>query len=245
MLTGWCWYAGTLVPVIGLVQVGEQTMADRYTYVPLVGLFIIIAWGIDDLFAQWPRKKIILTTLASVAFPAMLVLTSEQLRFWSSNDALLLHAMNVTTGNYLAYNNFGVALLERGQFNEAIGYFRKAIKIRPLYSDTFNNLGVCYSHLGHDQESMQAFKKAIEIKPDYADAHYNLGTVYFQIGQYQQAIDAFKQAIKLTPDNSWAHFGLGSAYLKIGDKNSALAEYEILRKRDHEKANNLLNLIRK
>ncbi len=243
LLTGWLWYIGTLVPVIGMVQVGEQTMADRYTYVPLVGLFIIIAWAFKDLSVNWPKRKIILTTLLLAASAALAVLTSEQLRFWRDNNSLLVHALSVTKGNYLAHNNMGVALLEKGRFSEAMAHFRQAIKLRPIYPDTFNNLGVCYSHLGQYEESIQAFKKAIELKPDYADAQYNLGTVFYEMGQYNQAINVFKQAVKFKPRDAWIHFGIGAAYLKLGEKKSALAEYEILRKLDAEKADRLLNLI--
>lgn len=245
LLTGWLWYLGTLVPVIGLVQVGEQTMADRYSYIPLVGLFIIIAWGIKDLSINWPKRKIILTAMSLLVFTALIVFTGEQLSYWRSSDALLLHALNVTKGNYLAHNNLGVSLLEAGHFREAIYHFRQAIKFRPLYPDTFNNLGVCYSHLGRNEESMQAFKQAIEIKPDYADAHYNLGTAFFQTGQYHEAENSFKRALEIRPDDGWIHFGLGLTYLKLGDKNSATAEYEALRKLNPQKASQLLNLLDK
>ena len=245
LLTSWLWYLGTLVPVIGLVQVGEQTMADRYTYIPIVGLFIIVAWAISDLSARWLHRKILLTAMAAVVLAAFAAFTTEQLMFWKDSDSLLVHALNVTKDNYLAHNNLGVALLERGQFREATAHFQQAIKLRPIYPDTFNNLGACYSHFGQHEESIKAFKKAIEIQPDYADAHYNLGTVFYQLGRYNEALSSFKQAMKFKQNDPWFHFAMALTYLKLNDKNSAMAEYEILRKLDPEKAGQLFNLIMK
>jgi len=139
---GWLWYIGTLVPVIGLVQIGRQSMADRYTYIPLIGLFIVIAWGVPEIVAQWRHRKILLTIFATVLLSILMTVTWKHLRHWGNSITLFEHTLEVTSNNYLAHNNLGVALDIQGRTQEAIDHYLKALRIKPDYVEAHNN-GIC------------------------------------------------------------------------------------------------------
>jgi tetratricopeptide (TPR) repeat protein len=226
LFTGWFWYIGTLAPVIGLVQIGSYAMADRFTYIPLTGLFIIIAWGADGLLAGRPKGKIVLSISAAAALSALLICTSFQVRYWRNNTTLFEHAIKVTTNNFLAYNNVGFAYGELGRWTEAMEAFRQAIKIRPDYTEAYNNLGVAYNKFGRYAEEIEAYKQAVKIKPDYAKAHYNLGVAYSKLGRLTEAMEAFQQAINLKPDYVEAHYNLGVAYGELGRWTEAIEAHK-------------------
>jgi tetratricopeptide (TPR) repeat protein len=252
---GWFWFLGTLVPVIGLVQVGEQSLADRYTYIPYTGLFIIIAWGLPELLSKWlyrsPRcrdvaaGKIALGIAAAMVLTAMGIGTYRQVGYWKNNSTLFTHAVEVTQNNYIAHNDFGVAYGELGRWQDAIEAYKQAIRIKPNYAEAHYNLGVAYGKLGRYQDAIKAYKQAIRIEPDLAEAHDNLGNIYGKLGRYQDAAEAFKRAIRIKPDFADARYNLGVTYFLTGDKGSALEEYEILKTLDAEQANKLFNLIYK
>jgi Tfp pilus assembly protein PilF len=226
LLVGWLWYVGTLVPVIGLVQVGEFATADRYTYMPLTGLFIIIVWGADELLAGWRWRKIAMGASASTVLLALSICTGLQLRYWQNSVTLFEHALKVTNNNYLAYHNLGFAYIELGRYNEAIEVCKQAIRIRSDDSKAHNNLGVAYGCLGRYDESIENCKEAIKIKPNYAKAHYNLGTAYMQTGRYNEAIESYKQAIKIEPDYAPTYCNLGYIYGILGRYNEVIESYK-------------------
>jgi tetratricopeptide (TPR) repeat protein len=239
---GWLLFLGTLVPVIGLVQIHSFAMADRFTYIPLTGLFIIIAWGADDFLADGRLGKIMLGISATAVLSALLICTSFQLRYWRNNVTLFEHAIRVTANNSMAYYNLGVAYSKVGRWQEAIEAYRQSTRIKPAF-DALYNLGNAYSELGRWQEAVEAYKQAIAIKPDLAQAYSNLGNSYYNLGRRMEAVEAYRQAIALKPDFAEAHYNLGVAYLQIGDKGSALEECKILKTLDAERANKLFNLI--
>ncbi|TFG50228.1 MAG: tetratricopeptide repeat protein [Candidatus Brocadiia bacterium] len=243
LATGWLWYLGTLVPVIGLVQFGDQSMADRYAYIPLTGLLIMIAWGVPELISKLPYRKAVLGLSMAMVLTASAICSHQQVRFWENSVTLFRHALDVTQNNYLACYNLGDAYCDLGLYREAIEAYKQAIKIKPI-ADTYNNLGFACCGIGRYQEAIEAFKQVIRIKPD-AIAYNNLGVAYGKSGRYQEAIEAYKQAIKLKQDFADAHFGLGLAYLKSSDKTSALQEYKILKTLDAAMAEKLLNMINK
>ena len=174
---GWLWYLGTLVPVTGLVQVGLQSMADRYTYVPLIGLFVIGAWGISDFLARFPRRNFIFFILALVVFPMLMMITCVQSGHWRNSIALFGHALDVTNDNYVAHNNMGSALAAKGHLDNAIRHFAAAIQIRPWQARPFNNLGAALMLKGENEKALRFFEKALEIHPDFEDALKNLKIV--------------------------------------------------------------------
>jgi len=242
---GWFWFVVTLVPVIGFVQVGWQAMADRYTYISYIGLFIMIAWGLPELLSKWPQRKIALGLSMVIALIPLGICSHKQISYWNNSFTLLSHALDVTQNNYIAYFGLGVAYANLGCWQDEIEAYKQTIRIQPDYADAHFNLGVAYANLGRWQDAAEAYKQAVRIKPDYAEAHYNLGVAYTNLGRWQDAAEAYKQAIRIRPDYAEAHSNLGITYLVAGDKSLALEEYKILKTLDAEKANELFKLIHK
>lgn len=225
LLVGWFWYLGTLVPVIGLVLVGDQAMADRYTYVPLTGLFIIIAWTANDLLAKSHYRKAILSFLTLAIISTLFVCAFFQTRHWRNSQSLFEHAMKVTDRNYLAYNNLGLVMIQQGKINEAIDHFRHSLLIKPDYIEAINNLAFVYSRLGLTAEAMAASKRAIEIKPQYGGAYCNLARAYNDLNQPSNAIYACKKALSINPDFAEAYCNLGVAYGKLNKSVEATESF--------------------
>jgi tetratricopeptide (TPR) repeat protein len=223
---GWFWFVGTLVPVIGIVKFTGPSYADRFTYIPYIGLFIIIAWGLSELLSKWPYRKIALGITAAMVLTAMGICTYRQVSYWNNSFTLFSHAIEVTQNNYIAHNDLGVAYLSLGRYQDALESCKQAIRIEPDYADAHNNLGNVYLSLGRWQYAIEAYKQAIKIKPDYADAHNNLGNAYLSLGRYQDALEAYKQAIKIEPYYADAHNNLGNAYLSLGRYQDAVEAYK-------------------
>jgi protein O-mannosyl-transferase len=174
---GWLWYVGTLVPVIGLLQVGSQSMADRYTYIPLIGIFIIIAWGIPELMSSLPGKKKWLVTAAAIVLSVLMALTQKQIQYWKNSITLFTHTLEVTSNNPISHNNLGNALFKKGQTDDAIEHYLEALRIKPDYVDAHNNLAAAFFRKGNVELAIRHFKKAIQINPNYVDARNNLKKV--------------------------------------------------------------------
>jgi tetratricopeptide (TPR) repeat protein len=237
LAVGWLWYIGTLVPVIGLVQVGSQAMADRYTYIPLIGLFIIIGRAVPSILNRWRYRKIVLGISAGIIISSLMLMTREQVKHWQNSVTLFNHTLNVTANNFVAYNQLGLALYDQGKFQEAISLFGIALKIKPDYFETHNNLGAALAQQGKTEEALAHFSKALEKKPDSAEVYNNLGIVSMQQGKIREAIESFKKAVQIKPDFPVAHFSLGLSYLSIGDLKSAQDEYEVLKTINPDLAN--------
>lgn len=189
---GWFWYLGTLVPVIGLVQVGDQAMADRYTYIPLTGLFIIITWVASDTLTKWKCRKIILSLFSLVIIPILSVCTWFQVGYWRDSESLYEHALQMTSENYRIYYNLGLALTKKQKFDKATVMFQRAIQLKPDSYQGYSNLGVVYTQLGRWTEAIEVFKQAIKLKPDYAKGHYNLGLAYLSVDDKDSALEEYK-----------------------------------------------------
>jgi Flp pilus assembly protein TadD len=222
---GWFWFLGTLIPVIGLVQVGGQSLADRYTYISYIGLFIMIAWGLPDLLSKWPQRKIALGLSTVIVLTTLGICTHQQVSYWNNSFTLFSHAIEVTQNNYVAHNSRGVAYDSIGRYQDAIESYKQAIRFKPDYADAHYNLGVAYGALSRWQDAVEPYKQAIRIKPDYAKAHYNLGVSYEGLGRYQDAIEAYKQAIRIKPDYADAYLNLGVTYYKLGRYQDAVEPY--------------------
>ena len=229
---GWFWYLMTLLPVIGLVQVGSQAMADRYTYVPLTGLFIIIAWGADDLLTGWKYRRIILSLSSVVIISALSVCTWLQTDYWRNSKNLLERAIKVTMGNYIAYNNLGAALIVQDKFDEAINPLRNAVELRPDFADAFKNLGIAYGKLGRPQEEKEAYKQAIEAykqtvksNPNSAAIHVRIGEILSSQGKLDEAADYLHKALKIEPHNPEALCTLGVVLGQQGKFDDAVAQF--------------------
>jgi tetratricopeptide (TPR) repeat protein len=217
LFVGWFWYLGTLIPVIGLVQVGIQAMADRYTYLPSIGIAIMLAWGISSLMKSKEIRKKILFPAQMAVIIILAVLTWQQCGYWKNSIELFNHALQVTKDNDLAHNNRGSAYADLGQYQLAIKDFNKAIDLNHKYIKAYNNRGIVYGELGQYQMAIEDFDKAIILKPDYVDAYYNRGTIYGELGQYRQAIENYDKVINLNQDCAAAYNNRGNAYLMQGN----------------------------
>ena len=213
LAVGWFWYLGTLIPVIGLVQVGQQAMADRYAYIPLVGIFIILAWGLPELLKNFPFRKKLLSVLAGIFFSVLMTLTWIQLQYWENSVKLFEHAIEVTDKKYpsfvAVYNNLGVVLNEQMKFEEAAVHLKNAVKLQPNYAEAHNNLGNSLSGLNHFREADIHYKEAIRLKPDYPEAHNNLANSLSKKSNFDEAIIHHKKAVQLNPGYHEAYFNLG------------------------------------
>jgi Tfp pilus assembly protein PilF len=225
-IVGWLWYLGTLVPVIGLVQVGNQSMADRYTYIPLIGIFFIIAWGIPEFVQRWRHVKKLLPIMAITILLILMVVTFIQAGYWKNSITLFEHALRLTKNNRKAHNNLGLALEEQGQMDDAIGHFEEALRISPVYVGAHNNLGNALMEQGQIDDAIKHFEEALRINPDYAKAHYNLGNLLQQQGQIDDAIKHFEEALRINPDYVAAHNNLGLALKEKGLMDDAIKHFE-------------------
>jgi tetratricopeptide (TPR) repeat protein len=222
---GWLWYVGTLVPVIGLVQVGEQAMADRYTYIPLIGLFIVVVWGAVDLARKWRHKTLLLGTSAGGVLLACMICTHLQVSHWRTTMTLFQHALDVTANNYLAYNNVANVLASQGKLQEAVASYSEALRIKPDYVNAHNNLGTTLDELGRFGEAVAHFSEALRIKPDFAEAHNNLGIALVARGEIDKAIAHHSEALRIRPDYAGAHNCLGVALAMQGKLEEAVAHF--------------------
>ncbi len=222
LATGWLWYLGTLVPVIGLVQVGMQALADRYTYVPLIGIFVIIAWGISELTEKWRRRKILLATSAGVILAILMFNTWIQTRYWQDSRLLFEHAIRVTADNFVAHNNLGVALAKSGEKEKAASHYSEAIRMKPNFDNAHYNLGNYLASKGRTAEAITHYSEAIRIKPNYSKAHNNLGAMLASQGKFSEAIVQYEKALRIEPANASFHYNLGLALASLNRHDEAI-----------------------
>ena len=221
LFVGWLWFVITLGPVIGIIQLSLITpyaMADRYHYLPSIGLAIGLAWGIPFLFKQKElRKKILLP--AGIAVVAILAILSwRQCGYWRNSIELFNHALQATGDNYLAHSNLCDALNEEGKIQEAIDHCSEAIRMKPDYYIAYNNRGTAYSKLGKYQLTLEDLNKAIALNPDSAEARNNRGSAYIKLGQNQLALEDLNEAIRLNPDYALSYYNRAAVYLNQGQK---------------------------
>jgi Flp pilus assembly protein TadD len=225
LAVGWLWYLGMLVPVIGLVQVGGQAMADRYTYLPLVGMFIMAVWGAADLAANWRHGQKALAPAAACVVLALAAATARQVTYWTDSAALFEHAAAATADNSFAHYNAGAALMRLGRTREAVEHYREAIRIDPVHVKARNNLGVFLADHGRTDEAIAHFRVAIRLRPDDPELHYNLGRSLAAQGRTQEAVAHYREAIRLKPDYVDAHNNLGNALAREGRTEEAIEHY--------------------
>jgi Tfp pilus assembly protein PilF len=218
LLTGWLWFVITMLPVIGLLQVGDQAMADRYTYLPYIGLFIMFSWGIADITQKISANPISFPLMATTIIAICVVLTNQQLKFWKNDTALFSHALNVTQDNYKVHNALGVVLAKQKRFDEAFKHFSTAIRILPTAIIPYYNMGIALESSGRDSEAAPLYLKVISLNPGHVEAHTQLGGIFCREGNYADAFSHFSSAISLNPDYYPARVDLSNC-LKIYHKH--------------------------
>lgn len=226
LMVGWIWFLVTLLPVIGLIQVGGQSMADRYTYIPLIGIFIIVAWGANDLLKRWSHSQAVLSILGVMVFCAMTALTWRQLGYWRDSITLYQHTLAVTSNNYLILNNYGIALAEQGKPDEAIEQYREALHVWPKSANAHINLGAALAQQGRFPEAIEHYQAALNLQPDYALARGNMGRALASLGREDEAIEQYEQALGLDPGLADVHLNLALLLLKNGRGDDAGRHYE-------------------
>jgi tetratricopeptide (TPR) repeat protein len=227
LAVGWFWFLGTLVPVIGLVQVGAQARADRYMYIPMVGLLIMLAWGAADALKRWPSIKPALMGAAAGICVACVFASSRQIQYWQDSETLFTHALDVTNGNYVAQHNLGLAIADQpGRLPEAIEHYKAALAIRPDSVEAHSDLGNSLSQMGDSQAAVTEYQAALRLAPDSAIPHNNLGNAFFRMGRLEEAIAQYKTAVRLKPDYADAYNNLGAALASLGRTQEAIAQFQ-------------------
>jgi len=222
LLVGWFWYLGTLAPVIGMVQSGTQAMADRYTYVPLIGMFIVLTWGLSDLMEQYRLKHIVFAIIATLIVGLSIAVSWNQVGYWKNSITLFEHTLDVTKNNYVAHNNLGHRLLELGKIDEARKHFTDSIEINPEFEIAQLNLGLAFARQGNLDQAIKHYTKALQIKPYYTSAHNNLGNAWYRLGRADKAYEHYLAAIKINPAFAEAYNNLGAASIRMGDLKRAV-----------------------
>ena len=243
---GWFWYLGPLIPAIGLVQAGQwPAMADRFTYVPAIGLFVILAWFIPHVLKKWRYRRIGLAVAAGAVLAASMILTWTQLHHWKNSVALFQQALKVTANNYLAYNNLGNVLEREGKVTQAIDHYVKALQINPNFPSAHYNLGYILSRQGKMDEAIAHYSKALQFNPDFAGAHNNLGNILQGQGKIKEAVFHFSRALELEPDSAEVHFNLGNALARQGKLNEAQEHFSraLEHRSEYAEARNSLGVI--
>ncbi len=225
LLVGWLWYIGTLVPVIGLVQVGHQAYADRYTYIPLIGLFIIITWGVPDFLHKSQHRRVTLVTLAVIVLSSLSVCTYFQQSYWRNSITLFNHTLNVTKDNYWIHFSLANLLLKQNKLEEAESHFLEADRITLYYPRLYYSMGVLMHKQGRITEAIEYFNLSVKNEPDDFESHYNLGILLSNQGEYEQAINHIRKAVKLRPDSAEMHCSLGFLLSYQGQTDEAIREY--------------------
>ncbi len=222
---GWFWYVGMLVPVIGLVQVGAHAMADRYTYLPGIGLLVALVWGAAQAVVSWPDRRVLCGVASALALMVLTACAWQQTSYWRDSETLWTRTLACTSHNPLALTNFGNYLKEHGHTDRAFALWEEAIAAYPTLPEANNSLGMALAEQGKWDAAIEHYKMALLGKPGYANALANLGNAMLERGDFDAAIAYFREALHNNPEFADAHNALGNALLRHGDVDAAIAEY--------------------
>ncbi|GAM10567.1 transmembrane and TPR repeat-containing protein 4 [Geobacter sp. OR-1] len=230
LIVGWCWFLGTLVPVIGIVQVGMQSMADRYMYIPLTGIFIMVVWGFSELSAKVTHRNHVAVAVTVIALMACSLLTCRQTAFWKDNLTLFSHALSVTENNYLAMTQVGIELEKRGNIAEAMKMFEEAVRVAPgnayaVVGDALTHQGLCLKKQGRIDEAIERYNRSIQLVPTNLAAYVNLGIALAVQKRFEEAAAVLVKAIAVDPASPLAHYNLGVVVDQLGRPDDAIKEY--------------------
>ena len=242
IVVGWLWYLGMLVPVIGIVQVGSQARADRYTYLPIIGIYVALVWFVAELSARWPRRNAILIGGSALLLALLTLRAREQTSYWRDSESLWRQALACTEDNYLAHCNLAKALSKKGDIDGAIEHFKKALEIDPTFEIARVDLAMVMVEKGDVSDGMAALQRALEKQPDDPGLLTNLGNACLRQGRVEEAIAYFEKALRIKPADPVANDNLGSALLRQGRVEEAIAQHRkaLELKPEYEKAHNNL-----
>ena len=226
LTVGWFWYLVMLAPVSGILRAGAQAYADRFTYLPMIGLVIAITWAVSSWVGDQRLRKILSTLAAVTLVLACSIAAFRQCRFWRDSETLFHHTLSCTRDNFLIENNLGSVLWHEGRTSEAIDHVLSALSINPASADAHNNMGTILWNQGRRAEAIACFKKALELLPSYGAAHNNLGNALLQTGSSDEALPHLRLAVEIIPGSSEAHYNLGNALLRGGNPSDAIQEFQ-------------------
>lgn len=235
LITGWFWYLGMLLPVIGIIQVGSQGWADRYTYLPQIGLYVCLTWAFVDLSNNWPHRREILGAGMTLLLALLTWITWNQTSYWRDSESLWIHTLAVTSANAVVHNNLGEVLYKRGQTEEALSHYEKALEIRSrdrtsrhdfLLALSHANIGTALRRKGLLDDAISHYQKAVELQPDYAQGCLGLGSALNEKGRTEDAITALRKAVTIQPEYAEAYVTLGDAFLQQRMDQEAIAQYQ-------------------
>ncbi|MBT7697162.1 MAG: tetratricopeptide repeat protein [Desulfobacterales bacterium] len=225
IITGLLWYLGTLVPVIGIVQVGEQGMADRYTYIPLIGLFIIFSWGVADLMKKYRFKRIVLFSSAVLIVSCLTILTFSQVKHWRNGISLFKHAVAVTENNWMARFCLAAAYHEKEMYEKEIYYYKEILKNNPEDYKVLLNMGNLFYCQGNYNKALLYYNKALKSNIENSKPHNNIGNVYMALDKEDKAFSHYKKALKINPQYVAAHENFGRLLLRRNNKQEAMLHF--------------------
>lgn len=236
MLAGWLWYLGALLPVSGIMQAGLwPAMADRWAYVPLVGIFIIISWGVPDILYRFSHRKVLLAGVALATITTLCLCTWRQVRVWTDTISLFTHALQINPNNFVAHNNLGLAYKEMGRDSEAMWHYKKALEISPYYPLAHNNIGNIYLEKNDEKTALLHYKNALALDPHYAEAYNNIGAIFLKNDNLAEAEKYFLKALELNSHDPRFHFNMALLSSTRGDFEKAKMHYsEVLRYRPED-----------
>ena len=225
LAAGWFWFLGTLVPVIGFVQVGAQSMADRYFYIPSIGLFIVLVWSMAEFYAARPNGKFILSVVGGSTLLGCALATAVQISYWRNSETLFLHALDATRNNYVADNALGKVYEKKGDNVRALVLYREAVRIEPRYAISQYNLGLCLIGFGLNEQAFEHLAAAAHYDPGNADAQFNLAVFFLQNKHWADAARGFEATLRLRPEFVPAHAQLAKALIALGNFPEAAAQF--------------------
>jgi Flp pilus assembly protein TadD len=242
LFTGWFWFAGTLIPVIGLVQVGEQSMADRYTYLPMIGMVVALVWLIEEWTRPFRSQRMILSVMGIIVAGASIILTWRQIRYWHDSETLFRHATHVTENNYVAYDLLAAELSRQGRLDEAIHELQTGLRLKPETAVLHADLGDALAARGRTDDAMREYAEALRLNPGLSETGNKLGMMLSRTGREPEAIQAFQTALQFRPEAEEIHFNLGNSLARSGRLPEAASQFQAalaLKSDDVDAHNNL------
>jgi tetratricopeptide (TPR) repeat protein len=225
LVVGWFWYLGMLLPVIGILQVGQQAYADRYTYLPQIGLVLALTWTTVELSKSWKYQSYFAVGGALTLLVILFVAAHRQTAFWKNSTTLWTHTLKYSRNNSVAHNNFGAALADMGKIHEAEFHYHEALRINPNDSDTHYNLGIILLKENKNEEAISQLREALRIQPEYAEAENNLGYAMAESGKENEALEHYRRALQIEPQDAQVYFNLGNALYALGRTDDAITSY--------------------